>query len=145
MVWQIILASRLGLDLGDIEFLRQKSLNGDLIISTVERTTTGTTATYTPATGKTFFLYKAYCRGNATNSNSTYDAELQNDGAVRDRWDYIEGYGAVNGVGGADLGHESVIQADKLVGNSAKIYRIEVIAISGVTVNGTIIGWIENT
>jgi len=144
MAWQIFLAATLDLG-GDIEFLRQKSLNGDLIISAVERITTGTTATYTPATGKTFFLYKAYCRGDAGASNSSYDAELQNDGAVKDIWDYVEGYGSVNGVGGSDLGHTSIIQADKLVGNSAKIYRIEVVAISNVNVLGVIIGWIENS
>jgi hypothetical protein len=137
--------SQLNIALPDIEFLRKKSLLGDLIIVNGTRTgTIGEICSYTPATGKTFFLYAAKITRNALGGASinTARAQLKNDITIVDYFETID-----VATGGAWLSESSIIKGDKLVGNGAKKYLLDLTVLSTVTVvvKGTIIGWIENT
>ena len=132
-------------------FLRKKQLSGDLIIVKGSAASVTDICAYTPATGKTFFLYRASVFTKAlANSGATYDwlAELQNDSIVKD---YFGGAGTSNyqnyvtSSANVHPKNESVIQGDSLIGNSTKKYRLYLSVVTSATVYGTIIGWIENT
>lgn len=146
MAWQAFLAARLG-DMGDIEFLRQKSLNGDLVIVTNSVTAVGEITQYTPATGKTFFLYKAaiFFSNQAQTVQSHCKAEVRNDGTAVDSLG-VSGYTA-NPYFHSGNRNESIVQADKLVGNSTKKYSIHCtnIGSASTTLYATLVGWKENT
>ena len=140
-----------GLSESDIEFLRKKSLSGDLIIVTGSATTVTDICSYTPASGKTFFLYKASAFSkNVANSGVTYNwlAELQNNAVVKD---YFGGQGTSNFQNGATSSAnvfpktESVIHGDSLIGDALKKYRLYLSVVTSATVYGTIIGWIEDS
>src|SRR6267143_543869 len=67
MAWSIWLAVHTGGDVGDLKDLQLKSDSGNLVIVTGSATGTGAVASYTPANGKTFVLYKAKARIYAVN------------------------------------------------------------------------------
>jgi len=135
------------IDLGDIEFLRLKSLNGDLIIVVGSVTATGEIVQYTPTTGKTFFLYKAavFLANRSGSFAQSAEAEVRNDTNNKDTIGYGGQFAAGNS--GQALRNESIIQGDKLIGNSTKKYSVNCthIANAALTLHATIIGWIENT
>jgi len=147
MAWQVMLAATLDLG-GDIEFLRQKSLNGDLIIVTGSVTATGEIVQYTPATGKTFFIYlgQTFHSNRGAVAGAYGEAEIRNDGTVKDT--IGTAFNASSGASNAYTPQaRSVITGDKLVGNAVKKYSIHCTVIQSASTRlfATLIGWIENT
>lgn len=129
--------------LGDIEFLRDKQLSGDLIILTgigvaVAPTTVLST---TPASGKTYFVAKAsYFIENNKGTAEEVDLETQNDGTVKDLKATKQLANATMNFGlSANIG-------DSMVGDGAIIYRVQ--KVTGAVNTGphaTLTGWIQDT
>ncbi len=139
-------------DGSDISFLRNKANSGDLVIVTGNLNAVGgELVSFTPPTGKTFYLYKASITSNTVNSASAQKfvrVEVRNDGVVMD---YLAGSssawfsGSSNAGAGSNIPKvETTILADKLVGDSIKKYSLEVIT-SSLDCYGTLIGWTEDT
>ncbi len=132
--------------LSDLEFLRQKELDGDLIKITGTNSGTGDTVSYVPVTGKTFFLISASLTVESVDPFATQHSvrvELQNDGTTRDGWFHYHDNSPSEL---SSLKNDFNMIGDSLVGDSAKAYSIDIISNSfSETIRGTIVGWIEDT
>jgi len=138
-------AAVLNLGMGDLEFLRDKELAGDIVTATGLNNAVApvTVTSITPAAGKTFFLVKAtgYIGTNAA-VLSAVQVDIENDGTAKESFDSIIPPLAVNIPSQIDFG----LVADSLVGDGAKIYRIQKVqGIVLVYVSGMIEGWIQDT
>lgn len=136
-----------GVTSGDIEFLRRKELDGNLIIATSSNSATGDAASYVPATGKTFFLYAAkFTVGTFFAEGSNPVCELQNDGTNVETGVIVGNTDTAVGRSIANPTYNFIIKGDSLVGDGAKAYTIDIISnAASVTIYGTIIGWLEDT
>jgi len=123
-----------------IQFLSTQTL----VFATSTSSSTGTLCTVTPAAGKTFILIGAHCvvtAGPFNLATESYAAELRNEANVRDS------FGAVGSCGGGssssvNMGDSySIVKGDRLIGDGAKTYTIEVIGSTGQTVRGSIFGY----
>ncbi len=155
-----------GEEMGDIEFIRDKSLAGDWISVTGAIDAINDTIEYVPASGKTFFLYEAKIvigsfkqatgGGIATVSNSAVRADLLIDTVVKDKTmigvssendPYGSGGigGKASGAGFGNFGNGKFIaQGLFLVGNASKKVEIKNTQDNGDAV-ATLSGWIETT
>jgi len=140
--------------LADLEFLRQKELDGDLITVTGTFSGTGVAVTFEPATGKTFFLIAARVTrvsgadfGGSVQWNCR--AEVRSDAVILDRMGWSgsteEGAGEGPGVGWGGDSH-SQVAGKSLVGNSVKDFDINIGTLSTGQVGlAALYGWIEDT
>ncbi len=129
-------------DLGDLEFLRDKQLAGDLVSATGIVTTASpvTIVSIIPAVGKTFFIAKSNVVQTTEGSGvQTGVASLQNDGTIKDtRRARMLDVETVNLPG--------TIASDSLVGDGAKEYRMQkTTGLAIVHMSATILGWIQDT
>lgn len=144
-----------GLTDTDIQFLKKKLDEGNLITVHGNRTTSGEICAYTPSTGYTFYHLKSLITvsgksGAAGNQESVIIiVSVQNDGTTKD---VIGGSGVPNQSNSAFFNASAAAASrnfsdipDKLVGNSTKKYSLNCDSISHGTVYGTIIGYIEAT
>jgi hypothetical protein len=144
--------------ISDLEFLRQKQLDGDLIhLISSEFTGNADQITYTPATGKTFYHIKSklypvdntvfggtQSAGNHT-ANRRADVELTIDAVVVDTLTYDFEVKDVNGVGQMDgIGQFETNIFESLVGNASKAVKLTSTNNSG-TYRVSMLGWIEDT
>ena len=145
--------------LNDIEFLRQKELDGDLIkIISSTFATNDDQITYTPANGKTFFHFESrlYPLSSLTQPASpgaatrSVTAEITNDATLVDVLSHynISYTGFAGGSSGGGMGtsvgtYKSNVM-DTLVGNGSKSYKITSSGING-TYRVSMLGWIEDT
>jgi len=129
----------------EIEFLS----NQTMVFATGERNTVGTLATITPAADLTFVLIGARIAPVTFSSGNLgvfCKVELRNEANVRD----IMGSHGISGAaalfaGGSTIADLSIIKGDILEGDGIKTYTLEVITIGGMTVTGTIYGYLRNT
>lgn len=138
--------TEIGITNGDLNFLKEKADSGDLVFATGSRTTTGVITSYTPATGKTFYLVGASWFLGSTSSNTlAFDVvQVRNNAVVRDT---IGGsIWAASGGGGSYTNRAtSHVKGDTLIGNGVKTYDLNLSTASAQTVYGSIFGWIEDT
>lgn len=133
-----------GFDMGDLQFLRDLAIAGNLIIITGSRSTTGEILSYTPANGKSFFFYKAGVTTSDTSTGTgTALVEIRNDGTAKD---YLGGSDPQGG-GPSLTKVESTIMADKLIGNGTKKYSLHLTVFNdtSLTIYGSMEGWIEDS
>lgn len=142
-----------GLAESDIQFLKQKLDEGNLVTAHNSRTTTGEICAITPASGKIFYHVKSYITligtEDTNGANTEVKVSLQNDGTTKD---ILGGSGLNNAntgffnqaVGTVTRNHSDL--PDKLIGDGAKKYRLNVDSTSSasITVYGTIIGYYED-
>lgn len=143
-----------GLVESDLALLKQKLDEGTLIIQTNSRTSTGVITSYAPASGKTFYFYKATIfptapQGGASTEYGTNLVEIRNDSTVKEYLGTSTQQTSINNPYGSINKLQSTI-FDKLVGNGSKTYDLNITALTAVggvtvTIYGTIIGWIEDT
>lgn len=140
-IWLTILQK--GGRLSDIEFMSVKQFKGKLKKVEGSTSSTGTITSFTPATGKTFYLAGAHVQQVAVTPVTVYSwhAELKNDTTVVDN---------CGGNGSASFATYSLpqrfeLKGDSLVGDGAKTYSINIVSnADGVTLEGMIYGFIEN-
>lgn len=128
--------------LGDLEFLRDKELAGDLIISTGTTTAAApiTITSIIPAVGKTFFIASsAHVHADNNVGPEVIESTLQNNGVNKDI--------KTNTVGNTNqLFLMGVVAGDSLVGDGAIVYRIQkTVGAIGTKISATITGWIQDT
>lgn len=130
-----------GLSETNIELIKQKSLEGNLIFQQNSIVgSNGTVVSYTPTTGKNFVLIFANYYHIATVLDEI-TITLKNDTNVRESY--------LNIVSGSSV-YSSPFQfltfGDVLIGNGSKKYEIAVTGMSGTTtVYGNICGYLEDT
>jgi len=129
--------------LTEIDFLSRQTM----VFDTGSRTTSGTLATITPADGLTFVLLGAHVAAHsvASTGGPAYLVELRNEANVRDIL-----AGASSNSGGSSGGNSispdfSLVKGDILEGDGIKIYTLEVTGVSGLTVVGSLYGYLRNT
>lgn len=142
--------SMYGISETDLEFLRQKEKEGNLISVTGTLSATGELVAYTPITGKTFHLItaSAFADGASDNDLIRWIVQVRNNTTVKD---YLGGSSDSNLTG--DAGHgaqsfktKSIIVADSLEGDGIKKYDLNISTYTAAgTVYGTILGWVEDT
>jgi len=145
--------------LSDLEFIRQKELNGDLIkLISAPFATNADQIVYTPATGKTFFHFesKLYPLSSLTQPASpgaasrSVTVEITNNASVVDvlshyNISYTGFAGGSSGGGmGTNVGTYKGNILDTLVGDAVKSYKLTSSGISG-TYRVSLLGWIEDT
>lgn len=150
--------------MGDIEFIRQKTLDSNWITVTGAIDAVTNEITYTPASGKTFFLYEAKITMNKNNIavgsfNATQTitdqttAELKIDNVTVDTGhiglsEKVSSSAPSNAGGGGGFGLNSesrfLCQGQYLVGDAAKNISIENVDDDG-SCTATMTGWIEDT
>lgn len=157
-----------GGSISDLEFIRKKILSGDWITVTGAIDAITNEIAYTPATGKTFFLYQASISmktnptaSSTTSSNGTVVsndqivAALKVNTVVKDTVkigmatqasarDYSTSAGAGDGSGFGVSSKSYFTWHGSLVGDGAKKVTIENILDDGSAI-ATLEGWIENT
>ena len=156
----------LNLKLGDIEFIRQKELDGDWITVTGAIDAITNEIAYTPASGKTFFLFSAKIintghsnppsmastTGNAI-TNNRVQAVLKVDTVVKDTANVGFVYNATSsttsngrgaGTGSGEYKCDFDVIGLSLVGNAVKKVTVENTLDNGSAI-ATMIGWIEDT
>jgi len=128
----------------EIEFLAKQTMS----FATGSRGSTGTLCTITPADLKTFVLLGALAAPSTiavVGGAIGYTVELRNEANVRS----ILAGGAVTHGGtssGAGYGFcPSLVKGDILIGDGVKTFTLEVTAISGTTVKGSIYGYLIDT
>ena len=127
---------------GDLEFLRDKELAGDLI--KLEGIVAGVApeviVSVIPATGKTFFFARGDLEtGNAAGGGIGTTSQIQNDGTVVDQ-------AQIRLLDDTSFNHQSQVIADSLVGDGIKVYRaIRTVGASSIDTTSVITGWIQNT
>ena len=154
----------LNLKLGDIEFIRQKVLDGDWITVTGDINAVNDNITYTPASGKTFFFYDAKITitghpdpaegiglGGHIVAKNAIQAELRIDTVTKDtanvgaltsaevnssRWAYGNGYNLIS--------QSFNVIGLFMDGNASKVVEIRNILDDGSAI-ATFSGWIEDT
>ena len=142
-MWQILLCAHVGGDMGDLQFLQQKSDAGNLIIVTGNRNTAGVIVSYTVPNGKTFVLYKAKTDVKVTTITND-NMDLRNNGIIRDTNISTISGNTFNGVASATaVSEQFIIEGDTLVGDGVKTFDINLSVSGGNTVYGTIIGYLE--
>ena len=146
-----------------LDFLIKKEQDGDLIKElSAEFTSTGVKITHTPATGKTFHLYKAWLVpssininditiGVATNINRYCFVSVEYDGTEIDE---IYSNNESDSVGGSGMGGAAATSQkletssilDTMVGDGAKAVEVEVKTIDGTAgYKVGLIGWLSDT
>jgi len=127
----------------EIQFLSTQTL----AFATGSRTTTGTLATITPATGKTFVLLGASVSPSTSPilGACRYLCELRNESNVRDFLGGTSSSIAAGGGGSAISQSHSFVRGDTLIGDGIKTYTLEVTVIIAATVNGAIYGYLIDT
>jgi len=147
----------IGLDLGDLEFLRDREKAGELFTElSATFTTTGDKITRTVPSGKTFFLVKAslIVYGGQGDSDAQCLCTIDFDGTPEDAITYEAGFfiGAQAGfdraAGGmrATIGKaETSVAGKSLVGNGVKTVKINVNTILNGTFRVVLVGWEETT
>lgn len=128
--------------LGDLEFVRDEELLGDLIKLFGTRSTVGIIVSTTPATGKTFFFIVATLNTDAPNDFQRIRAQIRNNAVVRE--ELVVGWTAA---GGGFMGNDGSKQrGDSLIGNGALVYDLNLAKIdNALTTSGTMQGWIQDT
>lgn len=128
--------------LGDLEFLRDKRLAGDLILARgfVEGAGPLNIVSIIPAAGKTFFIASS---NMFMNNNSVavgpMKVELKNDVSL------VETV-KVNLATDESVVNKPIIKSDALVGDGVKFYTMDKLSgANGLEVDGTIEGWIQTT
>lgn len=131
-----------GGSMGDLEFLRDKQLSGDLVSSTgtILAAAPATICSITPAIGKTFFLINVeqffVDDGGGSNMMTT---EIQNNGVNKQT-------SIIRAPNYTSFRVPSAIKGDSLIGNGIKIYRIQkIIGVVNTRVTATMQGWIQDT
>jgi len=128
----------------ELEFLSRQTM----VFDTGNSAAVGTLATITPADGLTFVLIGAKISLTAITLASTAkncEVHLLNEANIRDILGYAGGT-VINGAGGGAAGDGiSVVKGDILVGDGIKTYTLEIIAANGMTIAGTIYGYLRNT
>jgi len=143
-------------DLGDLEFLRDKELAGDLIhLLSSEFTGNADQITFIPASGKTFFhvrskLYPvvntiAGSLGAGATVNRRADVELTFDTVLKDVLTFdMESVSGANGGSAASAGQPETNIFESMVGNGVKAIKLTSTNNSG-TYRVSMLGWIQNT
>jgi len=141
--WEFVAAAGVA-GLGDLEFLRDKELAGDLLTATNSRTSIGTNAVIIPASGKTFFFVTAGVAYHENALNAQSSTEIQNN-TVRIDFLIIASDDAAGNEGGNRVDRTSV-QGNSLVGNGVLEFRHEIIATATTNIILSMIqGWIQDT
>jgi len=140
--WEFITVA--AASLGDLEFLRDKSLSGDLLFSTGVTSAIApvTVASITPAAGKTFFLakYSIKATTEAVGSDSG-ETQLQNNGTSIDT--IAQRFLAT---GTSCIAYIGNVAGDSMIGDGAIIYRLQkTVGVADREVSATIEGWIQDT
>ena len=144
--------------LGDLEFLRKKELDGDLInLLSAEFTTNADQVTFTPASGKTFFhieskLYPVVDTIAITQSatNRRADVELTFDAVIKDVLTYDFEHTVNTSTtdnqkhGQGQTGQFKSNIFESMVGNGIKVIKLTSTNNSG-TYRVSLTGWIEDT
>jgi len=134
--------------LGDLEFLRDKELAGDLVSSSIFSSANSpvTGAVIIPAAGKTFFIAgHSSILINNTGSSRTEGRTLLENNTVTVYVDvaFLNGNGTDNVV---HVGSPNVIKGDSLVGDGAVEYRQrKTVGLANFNFATTIMGWIQDT
>ena len=120
----------------DLEFLKEISDFGEVIIRSGNRSTTGTAVSFVVPDGKTFYFISGFFQISTQTSGSI---RLQNDGVTRE--DYVGIAGTVEAFRGAWQ-----LPTDSLIGDGVKAYTIDVTAGAGTNrIGGSIVGYIINS
>lgn len=128
-------------DTGDIAKLIKEEKAGNLLSANGELGgTTGTVCSIIPANGKTFFLSGGGINDLSGNNNCI--CELQFDGTIEEKARFGGGNTSINRSSGK---HVWTHKGKSLVGDGAKLVRVEAPTNSGVTINASIQGIIEDT
>jgi len=134
-----------GASMGDLEFLRDKELSGDLITLFGKTTlaTPVTLAAVIPAVGKTFFVSNGKMSITGNGSGVTQQKiELQNDGTTMQITEI--NFDTLND--DFSMVEPLFIKSDSLVGDGVKEYRIQkVTGAASPTCIGVLEGWIQDT
>jgi len=135
-------AQILTIGMGDLEFLRDKQIAGDLIDLTASTASVApaTVVSVTPASGKTFFVADSNCiMINDSGALDVITAQLENDGTAIQIFETKLADDIMETV-------PSVIKGDSMIGDGALIYRIQKTdgAVNTIVV-GTLLGWIQDT
>lgn len=129
--------------MNELEFLASKAAAGKLVIVSSSVASTGAAASYTPASGTTFILYRAKAViDSKLNGNSTAIAQLRNNSTVQDVIFLVTG-GTVAANTGSSPATEFIIRGDQLIGDGSKKYDINISSnANSETIYGTIIGYL---
>jgi len=129
---------------GDLEFLRDKQLAGDLIIVVGDAdgdAAAFTMASTTPAAGKTFFVSNVdIAFNNRDGSAQRMDVQAQNDGTatVTIKADVAASTGSFIPT--------IKMRGDSMVGDGAVIYRVQkVTGVANANATCVLEGWIQDT
>lgn len=130
-------------ELSDLEFLRDTELLGDIQKVVGSRNSTGVIISFTPANGITFFFLSATLSPGTATSRICH-TDIRNNGVVRDHLSCKIGGGAQSDVSTVvDDSHQRI---DKLIGDGALIYDLNIVLISGASnFNATLEGWTQTT
>lgn len=135
----ITITSSVAAGLGDLEFLRDAELSGDLLLAFNTRSTVGVGASIVPASGKTFFIVAAQISLAAASLTQAF-AQLRNNGTIIDT--IATGLNANTEV----VPTKSIIRGDSLIGNGAAAFDLNINIITiAVNITTTLEGWIQNT
>ena len=130
--------------MSDILFLAVKEHAGKIRENEGTRTTTGDLATLTATSGKDMYLAKAKINVEATGlSNGTISVELKVKGVIKDTYDADLNHGTNPDSGNSADNYEFNMTALKVA--ATQIIKLEVISISEVAVNGSILCFEETT
>jgi len=128
----------------DLEFLRDKELSGDIQKQQGTRNSTGVIVSFTPAIGVTYFFLSASV-GAQSPTARFYSLQVRNNAVIRDHMVLkIAGAGATGDQNtNADNSHQRI---DRLIGDGALIYDLNINLISGATeCNACMEGWTQTT
>jgi len=127
-----------GKRLSDIEYLSIKEFDGKLVQNDAQtRTTTGDLCTLTASSGKDMYLAKAKIQGKTTATNSAVTIQLKVNGVV------FEELILLDLAVGDPVEFEFVSVGFKVA--ATQIIKLEVTAITTISVNGQLICFEEDT
>lgn len=140
-VWDFVAGG--AASLGDLEFLRDKELSGDILKASATGTTIGVLTSIIPAAGKTFF-YLGYQVNPESGTQQGSIHRVRNNAVIRCGTTMKNGGGAANSQTNSDNGDGMKI--DVLVGDGVLVYDIHVFRIdTGSAIRGFLHGWIQDT
>jgi len=128
----------------EIDFLSRQTMT----FATGSRSSVGTIATITPSDGLTFVLLGAqicFTAGAFNQASENGTVELRNEANVRD---ILGGLGTAGGGSSSSINIQqakSIIRGDILEGDGIKTYTLEYTVSTGLTLVGTLYGYLRNT
>lgn len=130
-------------ELSDTIIMSKKEFEGKTVSAQGGTSTVSSTiCSYTPASGKTFYLHKAAVNtdNSASSGALSYRVQIRNDGTTID---ILEG--GLNAGGAVGRRTDTVMEGDSLDGDGVKIFDIYLNSSQGSpTIEATLAGFIED-